>query len=88
MLNGQKTWISNAPIGRPLPRVRAPSRPGTRSKGITAFVLERGDAGFEIGRKLPKMGARCYPAGELFFDDCFAAPTTAASARRARASTA
>ena len=69
VLNGQKTWISNAPIAD-LYLVFATVAPGTRSKGITAFVLERGDAGFEIGRKLPKMGARCYPAGELFFDDC------------------
>jgi acyl-CoA dehydrogenase len=69
VLNGQKTWISNAPVAD-LYLVFATVAPGTRSKGITAFVLERGDPGFEIGRKLPKMGARCYPAGELFFDDC------------------
>jgi acyl-CoA dehydrogenase len=68
-LNGQKTWISNAPVAD-VYLVFATVAPGTRSKGITAFVLERGDPGFEIGRKLPKMGARCYPAGELFFSDC------------------
>ena len=70
LLNGQKTWISNAPVAD-LYLVFATVAPGTRSKGITAFVLERGDPGFEIGRKLPKMGARCYPAAELFFEDCF-----------------
>jgi acyl-CoA dehydrogenase len=70
VLNGSKTWISNAPdADRYL--VYATVAPGTRSKGITSFVLERGDAGFELGRKLPKLGTRCCPSGELFFRDCF-----------------
>ena len=69
VLNGQKTWISNAPVAD-LYLVFATVAPGSRSKGITAFVLEKGDEGFNIGRKLPKMGTRCYPAGELFFEDC------------------
>ena len=72
VLNGQKTWISNAPVAD-LYLVFATVAPGTRSRGITAFVLEKGDEGFDIGRKLPKMGSRCYPAGELFFNDCFLA---------------
>jgi acyl-CoA dehydrogenase len=71
-INGQKTWISNAPTADSY-IVFAQTRPGARSKGITAFVLEKGAAGFEIGRKLPKMGCRCYPAAELFFTDCFVA---------------
>ena len=69
-LNGKKTWISNVPVAD-LHVVFTTVAPGTRSKGITAFVVERGDPGFEIGRRLPKLGARCYPAGELFFRDCF-----------------
>lgn len=69
VLNGQKTWISNAPDAG-LYIVFATVAPGTRSKGITAFVLEKGDPGFTVGRNIPKMGARCYPAGELFFEDC------------------
>ncbi len=70
VLNGQKTWISNAPVAD-LYIVYATIAPGTRSKGITSFVLEKGDPGFVLGRKLPKMGSRSYPAGELFFEDCF-----------------
>jgi acyl-CoA dehydrogenase len=45
--------------------------PGSGSRGITAFVVERGDRGFTTGPALPKMGSRCFPAGELFFRDCF-----------------
>ena len=45
--------------------------PGTRSKGITAFVLEKGDAGFTIGPPLKKMGQRAILNAELFLEDCF-----------------
>jgi acyl-CoA dehydrogenase len=69
-LDGQKTWVSNAPDAD-LYIVFATVAPGTRSKGITAFVLEKGDPGFAIGHKLPKMGNRANPAAELFFEDCF-----------------
>ncbi len=72
LLNGSKTWISCAPTAD-VYAIFAQTRPGSRSKGITAFVLERGDPGFTIGRKIPKMGARCYPAAELFFEDCLVA---------------
>ena len=43
--------------GRPVHRVRQTVAPGSRSRGITAFLLLRGDEGFEIGKKMPKMGA-------------------------------
>jgi acyl-CoA dehydrogenase len=68
-LNGAKTWISGAPLARWY-LVFATVAPGTRSRGITAFVVEQGDPGFELGGKIPKLGSRCYPAGELFFRDC------------------
>ncbi len=72
VMNGSKTWISGAPLAEWY-LVFATVAPGTRSKGITAFVLEKGDDGFGIGKALPKLGSRCYPAGELAFDDCFVA---------------
>ncbi len=70
VLNGQKTWVSGAPVAR-FYLVYATVAPGTRSKGITSFVVETDDEGFSLGEKLPKMGSRCYPAGELFLADCF-----------------
>jgi alkylation response protein AidB-like acyl-CoA dehydrogenase len=69
VLNGAKTWVSGAP-NADLYLVYATVAPGTRSKGITSFVVERGDPGFTIGRKLPKLGSRCYPTAELAFHDC------------------
>jgi len=71
-LNGQKTWVSGAPVARHY-LVYATVAPGTRAKGITSFVVEQGDEGFTLGPKLPKLGSRCYPTGELFFADCFVA---------------
>jgi alkylation response protein AidB-like acyl-CoA dehydrogenase len=69
VLNGQKTWVSGAP-NADLYLVYATVAPGTRSKGITSFVIERGDPGFALGDKLPKLGSRAYPTAELFFTDC------------------
>jgi acyl-CoA dehydrogenase len=70
VLNGQKTWVSGAPLAS-FYLVYATVAPGTRAKGITSFVLEQGDEGFTLGKKLPKLGSRCYPTGELFFTECF-----------------
>jgi acyl-CoA dehydrogenase len=72
LLNGAKTWASGAPDAA-FYLVFATVAPGTRAKGITSLVVEKGDEGFTLGKKLPKMGSRCYPTGELFFTDCFVA---------------
>ena len=60
VLNGQKTWISCAPTADQY-IVFAQTVPGSRSRGITAFLIVRGDEGFAIGKKMPKMGARVLP---------------------------
>jgi acyl-CoA dehydrogenase len=68
LLNGSKTWISNAGVASYY-LVFATVAPGTRSKGITAFVVEDGDEGFEVGQKLHKLGQRAIPTHEIFFKD-------------------
>jgi acyl-CoA dehydrogenase len=70
VINGHKKFIGNAPLAD-VCIVFATVAPGTRSRGITAFVVERDDPGFLIGDRLYKMGSRCFPAGELHFEDCF-----------------
>jgi acyl-CoA dehydrogenase len=72
VLDGHKKFIGNAPIAD-LCVVFATVAPGTRSKGVTAFVVENGDPGFVRGARLPKLGCRCFPAGELQFESCFVA---------------
>ena len=69
-LNGTKFWITNGSDADTLV-VYAKTAPDAGSKGITAFLIERGFAGFSIGQKLDKMGMRGSPTAELVFDDCF-----------------
>src|SRR6201987_5367438 len=45
--------------------------PGSRSRGITAFVVEAADEGFVRGPRLPKMGSRCFPPAGGAVGDCF-----------------
>ncbi|MEU8270544.1 acyl-CoA dehydrogenase family protein [Sphaerisporangium sp. NPDC049002] len=68
LLTGSKAWISNGPYAD-LFVVFATVAPGTRSRGITAFVVERGTEGFTVGTPMPKMGQRGIACAELFLDD-------------------
>ncbi len=69
-LTGTKIWISNAPeADRYL--VFASIDPSRGSKGIGAFLVEKGMAGFRFGAHEKKMGIRACPAAELVFDGCF-----------------
>jgi acyl-CoA dehydrogenase len=68
-LTGTKIWISNAPeADRYL--VFATLDPAAGSKGITAFLVEKGMDGFRFGAHEKKMGIRSCPAAELVFDGC------------------
>jgi isovaleryl-CoA dehydrogenase len=71
-LNGTKYWITNAPYADTLV-VYARTSPDAGSRGITAFLIEKGFAGFSIGQKIDKVGMRGSPTAELVFDDCFVA---------------
>jgi isovaleryl-CoA dehydrogenase len=69
-LNGTKFWITNATYADTLV-VYAKTAPESGSRGITAFLIEKGMAGFSIGQKIDKMGLRGSPTAELVFEDCF-----------------
>ena len=69
-LNGTKFWITNATHADTLV-VYAKTASGEGSRGITAFIVEKGFAGFSIGQKIDKMGMRGSPTAELVFADCF-----------------
>ncbi len=70
VLNGTKYWITNAPYADTLV-VYAKTAPDAGSRGITAFLIEKGDEGFGIGQKIDKVGMRGSPTAELVFNDCF-----------------
>jgi isovaleryl-CoA dehydrogenase len=69
VLNGTKMWITNAPDADTLV-VYAKTDPDGGSKGITAFLIERGFKGFKVAQKLDKLGMRGSETGELVFEDC------------------
>jgi len=70
LLTGTKIWITNAPdANRYL--VFASVDPALGPKGLAAFLVEKGMAGFSFGAHERKMGIRACPAAELVFDSCF-----------------
>lgn len=68
-LNGQKLWITNGNEAD-LFIVFANVNPDAGYRGITAFLVERGAAGFTVGKKEDKLGIRASSTCELLFEDC------------------
>jgi isovaleryl-CoA dehydrogenase len=68
LLNGTKMWITNGPDADYV-IVYAKTDPQRKSKGITAFVVEKTFKGFSCARKLDKLGMRGSNTGELIFED-------------------
>ena len=69
VLNGTKFWITNSTEADTLV-VYAKTEPESGSRGITAFLIEKGMAGFSVSKKLDKMGMRGSDTAELVFEDC------------------
>jgi butyryl-CoA dehydrogenase/short/branched chain acyl-CoA dehydrogenase len=69
LLNGRKLWITNAAEAG-LFLVFATVDPAAGYKGITAFLVERGTAGFQLGKKEEKLGLRASSTCELIFEGC------------------
>ena len=69
VLNGTKMWITNGPDADVIV-VYAKTDPDAGPRGITAFVVEKGMAGFSTAQKLDKLGMRGSNTGELVFVDC------------------
>ncbi len=69
VLNGTKMWITNGPDADTLV-VYAKTEPALGSKGITAFLIEKGWKGFSRAQKLDKLGMRGSNTCELVFEDC------------------
>ena len=69
VLNGNKMWITNGPDADVLV-VYAKTDPEAGSRGITAFIIEKGMKGFSTAQKLDKLGMRGSNTCELVFQDC------------------
>jgi isovaleryl-CoA dehydrogenase len=69
VLNGSKMWITNAP-GADVMVVYAKTNPDAGSKGVSAFLVERGTPGFSTPQKMDKLGMRGSDTSEVVFEDC------------------
>jgi isovaleryl-CoA dehydrogenase len=69
VLNGTKMWITNGPEAEVLV-VYAKTDPQAGARGISAFLIEKGMAGFRTAQKLDKLGMRGSDTCELIFEDC------------------
>ncbi|MEM9096818.1 MAG: acyl-CoA dehydrogenase family protein, partial [Pseudomonadota bacterium] len=69
VLNGSKIYITNG-VNADLYFIAARTDPDEKpSRGISMFIVEKGTPGFEVVRKLDKMGWRCSDTAELHFDN-------------------
>jgi len=69
VLNGSKMWITNAP-GADVMIVYAKTDDGAGSRGVSAFLVERGSPGFSTPQKLDKLGMRGSDTSEVLLEDC------------------
>ncbi len=69
LLNGHKYWITNGPDADTLV-VYAKTDMEAGSKGITAFIVEKGFKGFSTSKHFDKLGMRGSNTAQLFFDNC------------------
>jgi len=68
VLNGTKRWITNAGVSEYY-TVLAMTDPEKRSKGISAFVVEKSDEGVSFGAPEKKLGIKGSPTREVYFDN-------------------
>ncbi|MFD9433710.1 acyl-CoA dehydrogenase family protein [Streptomyces sp. NPDC060002] len=68
ILNGVKRWITNAGVSEYY-TVMAVTDPSKRSKGISAFVVEKSDPGVSFGAPEKKLGIKGSPTREVYFDN-------------------
>ena len=69
ILNGTKTFVTNAPIADVFV-VFATVDPAKGFMGVTGFVVDKGARGFRVGQPIEKMGLKTSPMAELVFEDC------------------
>lgn len=69
ILNGSKTFITNAPIADYMLVICRTSKGQSKIRGGTWFILERGMPGLSTGKPFNKLGMRSSPTGEIFMQD-------------------
>ena len=69
VLNGLKSWVTSGPVAD-IVLVFMMTDPEKGSRGVSAFLVEKGTSGFSSGKKEPKLGIRASATSELIFEDC------------------
>lgn len=69
VINGTKTFITNGPVCDVFIVVARTNPDTSAGQGMTAFIVERGTPGLEVGRHLDKMGNRSSPTSEMVLTD-------------------
>ena len=69
VINGRKLWITNGKEAE-IFVLFANANPEAGYRGITAFIVEKGFAGFSVGKKENKLGIRASSTTEIIFEDC------------------
>jgi len=70
VLNGQKSWITNAGESAYYTVMAVTDPDAPRGRGVTAFVVEADDPGFSVGSLERKLGIKGSPTRELYFEQC------------------
>jgi len=70
VLSGQKSWITNAGVSQFYTVLAVTDPDGKRGSNVSAFVVEKSDAGFSFGELEKKMGIKGSPTRELIFEGC------------------
>jgi alkylation response protein AidB-like acyl-CoA dehydrogenase len=73
IINGKKSWITSGPVAKYI-LLFAMSDPDKHARGITAFMVDTGRAGFRCGKTEPKLGIRASATCEIEFEDYRASP--------------
>ncbi len=70
LLNGQKSWITNAGVSKYYTVMAVSDPDGGRGRNISAFVVHADDDGFDLGAPEKKLGIKGSPTRELLFTNC------------------
>lgn len=68
VINGRKSWVTSGPAADSL-ILFSMTDPDKKHKGITAFLIDTKQPGFEVGRKEDKLGIRASATSEIYFED-------------------
>ena len=69
VINGTKMFITNGRSGNTFCLLARTGPPGSKHRGLSCFVIEKGGDGFRVGRDLEKLGYRGLDTSELIFED-------------------